>query len=473
MLQLALIVFILSIFVVSYGFATCAMKSTRASVPDTIYVDSKKDLKGRTWKLPKNKILVVRNHGLLCNGTLQGTNSQLYVEGNKVGIAKNIVIAGTWKNKTIHDSWFEFDANPQFNSTPLIKNILSLTNDEDSCHIIFDADRVYMVEHTYKGKVNFSDQISYEIDKNGKKKRNYLDLYTDKLAYTRLFMIPSNTHITMNNRIELKGTRMGVYFMFWQYGKENITIDGTGSFSGDMLSHKYDYTMIEGDRYWGEWGFVFRFSACRNITIKNVLVENAFGDCIIVCADYWNKNVKDRVSRNITIENVTIRKARRNGIAIAAKNAVIRNCTFESCGIDEIKGTAPRAAIDFEPDGIKDYPEIGNENVVMENCKFHNNKHDVSSTHNNLKEYGRVATIIRNCDFSAPIRLNSANWIQFENCHIPDFTTHRGDVCAEEPIRYISFVNCTIERMPNLMLRDNWHNSTKNGTKIKKTYGQK
>ena len=73
------------------------------------------------------------------------------------------------------------------------------------------------------------------------------------------------------------------------------------------------------------------------------------------------------------------------GLLLGSRNAIIRNCHFEGCGTDEANGTLPRSGIDFEPDGVRSYPEIGNQNVLMENCTFKNNCHDISSARNNLK----------------------------------------------------------------------------------------
>ena len=58
----------------------------------------------------------------------------------------------------------------------------------------------------------------------------------------------------------------------------------------------------------------------------------------------------------------------------------------------------------------------------MKKCSFTNNKYDVSSSFNNLKNFGKVATRIEECEFTAPLRLNTTNWIEFSNCIIPDIT---------------------------------------------------
>lgn len=437
---------------------------------DTLLVASPLNLKGGVLKLRKKSILVVCENGSISNGTIVGKRSQLVVKGTRPAIATNVTLSGLWRNKVVLDRWFDFDNTGHFNANRLLENMLALTNDDDTCHIILDADRCYFVEMPYKGEANLGDMISYTLDEKGQKKRNWEDLSKDEFAFSRIFTIPSNTHLTIQNRIELRGTNQGSYYLFWEYQKENITIDGHGSVSGDARTHLYTSPFMKGGSYYGEWGHVFSCIACRNFTFRDITIENAFGDCVYYEPDYWTRFMKDRCSHNLTMEGVRIRYARRNGLAVGSKGAIIRGCTFEGCGSDQVKGTAPRAAVDFEPDGMKRYPEIGNENVVMENCTFVGNKHDVSSTHNNTREYGRVATTIRNCRFTAPVRFNATNWIAFENCQIPDFTNHKGAVSSDEPIRHVTFKDCTIQRLPALIKAKDWGNSFTGTTTIKTSY---
>ena len=135
------------------------------------------------------------------------------------------------------------------------------------------------------------------------------------------------------------------------------------------------------------------------------------------------------------MENVKIIGARRNGLAVGARDVVIRNCHFENCGTDEVKGTKPRAGVDFEPDGLNNYSEIGNENVLMENCTFKNNYFDIASYNNNKAVYGKVATTVRNCTFTSTVRLTESRWMRFENCYFPA-------VSKTNLFRHLEFVDC-------------------------------
>lgn len=422
-----------------------------------LIVDVKCELGGKLLILPSGAELVIEGKGYIDNGVIKGDSSLLTVISQKKVIGLNILILGTWHNAEVYDSWFDFNNSPNFVSNRIIENILSLTDDFHFCHIYFQADRTYFFELPYKGETNFGDRLPYSMI--GKvKKRKYSDLYKDEYSFTRIFTIPSNTHLTIQNHLKMLPTNQGIYFIFWEYGKNNVTIDGKGSISGDVKEHIYNSPFVKGSSYYGEWGYIFCCSACTNFHFKDVTIENSFGDCILYIADYMNERVQNRISKGLIIENVKIKYARRNGITIGAQNVVIQNTLFEGCGIDSIKGTAPRAAIDFEPDGVRIYPETGNENVYMRNCIFLNNKYDVSSTFNNIVAFNEIATHISNCEFTAPLRLNTTNWIEFSNCIIPDITNYQDKITGKCPVKHITFKNCTIKRMPSILLTPSWNN---------------
>lgn len=422
-----------------------------------LIIDAKCELGGNRLLLPSGAELVIEGKGYIDNGVIKGDSSLLTVTSNKNVIGLNILISGTWYNTEVYDSWFDFNNSPDFVSNRIIENILSLTDDSHFCHIYFQADRCYFFELLYKGETNLGDKLPYSM--TGKtKKRKYSDLYKDEYSFTRIFTIPSNTHVTIQNHFKMLPTNQGAYFIFWEYGKNNVTIDGKGSISGDAREHIYDSPFVKRSNYYGEWGHIFSCRACSNFSFKDITLQNSFGDCIAYAADYSNEHVSNRCSKDLIVDNVKIKYARRNGIAIAAQNVLIQNTLFEGCGIDSIKGTAPRAGIDFEPDNIKLYPETGNDSVYMRNCVFINNKYDVSSTFNNLVTFNKIATYISNCEFTAPLRLNTTNWIEFDNCIIPDITNYQDKITEQCPIKHITFKHCTIRRMPSILLKSSWKN---------------
>ncbi len=391
--------------------------------------------------LPEHLELIF-NGGSIDNAELVGNHSSLRVKGKKPVFGKNIRISGVWDVEEVHDGWFEFERGKDFVSNQIINNMLAFSNDSTFCHIFFEEKRVYYFELPYKGNVKIGEKIGYHME-NGEKKRHYNDMYYDSYAFLRIFTIPSNTKVTLNNTLQMLPTNQGAYFVFWEWGKENVTIEGSGTIAGDNKDHLYTLPFI-GKKYFGEWGHLFRCFKCRNFVFRGITVRDAFGDCIIYQGShlkYDNEN-RPRYADGLLIENVKIIGARRNGIAVGARNAIIRNCYFEGCGTDEANGTLPRSGIDFEPDGVRSYPEIGNQNVLMENCTFKNNCHDISSARNNLKKYGQTATTIRNCVFPDPIRLVVTNWLRFENCYISSVRNVDDDRSVMKYCKNITFVNC-------------------------------
>ena len=402
-----------------------------------------------TIVLPKNFKLIF-DGGSLEDGVIIGNESSVEVKSKGAVFGMGITLKGVWNQREVYDRWFAFNKDTTFVANSIIGNILALTDDKHNTHIYLNADRLYRVELPYKGRADIARKFKYVYESNVKK-INYSDVYDDSFSFLRIFTIPSNTHFTINNRIELLPTNQGAYFLFWEYGKENIIIDGKGSIAGDARKHLYTTPFI-GKTYYGEWGMLFNCFKCKNFVFRDVTLTDAFGDCLLFQGAYRKSDHGNRWADGLTMENVTIRYARRNGVAIGARNVLVKNFTFEYCGIDEIHGTKPRSAIDFEADGIRNYPEVGNENVIMENCVFRKNNSDVNACRNNLVNYGKTATFIKNCVFTSPIQLYSANWITFENCAIPTFAQSSITRFIYRDCSHLSFFNCSFGTIDKEML---------------------
>lgn len=414
-----------------------------------------------TIVLPKHFKLIF-DGGTLGDGVIIGNESSIEVKSKGPVFGLGITLKGVWNQKEVYDKWFVFKKDSAFVANSIIENILALTDDKHQTHIHFDAQRVYHVELPYKGCADIATKFKYTYE-GEKKKIDYSDVYDDCFSFFRIFTIPSNTHFTINNRIELMPTNQGAYFMFWEYGKENITIDGKGTITGDARRHIYRTPFI-GKTYYGEWGMLFNCFKCKNFVFRDITLTDAFGDCLLFQGAYRKQDIGDRWADGLVMDNVTIRYARRNGVSIGARNVHIKNCTFEYCGIDGIRGTRPRSAIDFEADGIRTYHEIGNENVLLEDCTFNNNYSDVTACRNNLPYYGKIATLVKNCTFTSSVKLSSASWISFENCTIPTFSQSTSKRLVYWNCYNMTFQNCTFGTIDRevLLTADKYKNSYKN-----------
>lgn len=384
---------------------------------------------------------LVFDGGRIDHVILVGRHSKLKVKGKKPIFGKNVIIRGVWDVEEAHDGWFEFEEGKEYVANQLIKNMLAFSNDASFCHLFFEEDRTYFFELPYHGNAKLGDEFTYHINGKGKKKRHYVEVYNDEYAFLRIFTIPSNTTITLNNTLQMLPTNVGAYFVFWEYGKENVTIEGKGTIAGDNKEHLYT-SPYAGSKYYGEWGFLFRCFKCKNFVFRGITLRDAFGDCLIFQGSHLANEYGSRFADGLLMENVKIIGARRNGVAVGARNVIIRNCHFEGCGNEAAKGTKPRSAIDFEPDGIKHYPEIGNQNVLMENCTFKDNHFDVASYRNNLSDYGQLATTVKNCVFTAPLKIEGTCWMRFENCYIPFVWNSKDEKSVLLYSKHMEFVNC-------------------------------
>ena len=397
-------------------------------------------LGGKTIVFPMGTTLVFKG-GKIDDGEIIGNNTKIKMSQKTPAFGTKVLIAGKWDMAEVRDTWFDFDSSPDFVSNQLINNMLSFSDDDSFCHVIFDEKRTYYFELPYRGRTDIGNVVSFRTTSSGKKKRDYSEIYNEEYDGLKIFTIPSNTHLTVNSTIKMLPTSVGAYFVFWEYGKENIIIDGSGVIAGDNNWHKYDHPFT-GKTYFGEWGHVFKCFRCSNFTFKDITISDAFGDCIMYSGSFFSNESGNRWASNLVLDNVKILRARRNGVAVGARNVIIRNCHFEGCGRKEVKGTSPRCAIDFEPDRVSYYPEIGNQDVLMEDCTFKDNYFDLSSYLNNLKKYGRIATTIRNCKFTSKIRIQGTYWMRFENCFIPFVCNTKDSRSIMLYSRHMEFINC-------------------------------
>lgn len=411
------------------------------NMPNNVYkIRYDFDLNGATINLPANSVLQFVG-GSIKNGTLNGNNTVIKADSNAV-IFDSVVIEGTWNVEHIYDSWFAFNTSPSYISNQIITNILALSNDNVYNTIHFDANRTYYFELPYKGRANLGNDV----------RPDYWKLITEEYAFLRIFTgVTSNTHLIFNNTLQMIPTNQGAYFIFHIESKENIQISGTGTINGDAKDHLYT-DPFAGNDYYGEWGHVLNFRSCNNVVIRDITVGYAFGDGIALGNAAYNNNgtkAAGLATRNVTVDGVKVLYARRNGISLGGNNYSITNVYFEGTGSDAIRGTAPMAAIDFENDYVDIEPSGLCKNVSMSNCKFKDNKYDVSSTiRDDLYEVPRGELVnISDCNFTSPLRLNRTNGLTFNNCHIVGITNVDNSIAAWYVSKDLVFNNCIFDEL--------------------------
>ena len=422
--------------------------------PNTIYKVTKDlDLNHCVLTIPEGCTLQF-DGGTISNGSLSGNFTKIITDSSTVIFGQQIHIEGSWDIADIYDEWFWFDTDPSYISNDTIKNILALSNDSINNTIHFDANRTYYFELPYKGRANLGDDV----------RPDYWKLNTPDYDFLRIFTgVTSNTHLIVNNTLQMLPTNQGAYFIFQIENKENITISGTGAINGDAKDHLYT-DPFAGTDYYGEWGNVLNFRSCNNVVVRDITIGYAFGDGIALGnAAYNNNGVKEAglATKNVTIDAVKVLYARRNGISLGGNNYTITNVYFEGNGSDTIRGTAPMAAIDFENDYVDIEPSGLCTNVSMNNCKFKDNKYDVSSTiRDDLYEVPRGELVnISDCNFTSPLRLNRTNGLTFSNCHIVGITNVDNSIAAWYVSKDLVFNNCVFDELnPYLTISAEEHN---------------
>ena len=433
--------------------------------------------------LPENSVLEF-DGGSIKSGTIQGNSSSIIASPNNEIFKDNIIIKGIWNIAEIYDGWFKYNYSANTANNQIIHNILGLTHDDYSSNVHITQDRVYLVElptiplvlkngyNVSCRQYNRSSQYCPEATASAPREDIRVSHWGwgPGLDAITIFKLTSNTRYIIDSTIKMLPTGEDYYQMFNILKKENIVIEGSGSLIGDNTgienTHLYsEYYNPSINTYFGEQGFIVRAYAVKNLAIRNLIFSGSFGDNILITGDnydvetglyYLNEEQNITPSNKVDLLNLRILYARRNGIAISCRNALVQGCFFEGNGIGEIKGTAPKAGIDFECDQCTMSLHSGpgkaimcNRNVTMDGCVFRNNENDISSTGNRAWGEETIETFIKNCAFTAPLRLNSTNGLQFEDCYIPSIEgkhlANNAELWYLAQSENINFIRCFFE----------------------------
>lgn len=225
--------------------------------------------------------------------------------------------------------WHIFDGAGTVTGSPKIEYVYpewfgavgdDTTNDLDS----IQKSLLFGVEKT----VIFTNKYAIEI--------------TSRSMYSAIYAagldVPSNicllgkgsSHIRLNTYI------YDTYAILFINVKDNVIIDGM-KIIGDREHHVGTV---------GEWGHAISIVHSTNITVRNCVFKDCWGDGMYVGALYYSS--VDRQSEYINIYNCTVYNVRRNGMSICSG----RNITIDGCYIENVRGTLPKTGIDIEPEGV-------------------------------------------------------------------------------------------------------------------------
>lgn len=356
------------------------------------------DLGGGTLTIPEGCTLDFQG-GSFSNGSIDFVNTQLTGE-----IKCLTKISGTVNNFVIYPDWFGLEYN-------VIKN--------NNVQIINDAVKVAANSKTvlqFKAGNIYIDAVQGEQSDWG------VSTPTIKVLSNSIIKLDSNTVITVNsNNFER-------YHLFELVNCENVTIEG-GTLVGDLRTHTGDA---------GEFGFGIYIRGGKNITIKNISINEFWGDGIILAYDSITqestpKNLLNSIKhpRNIVIENVECKRNRRQGISITdGINCKIINSKFNETGT--ILATAPTSGMDIEPSGSWEYIK----DLLCINCEFKNNKgFNLTSWFNDQS------------DPESPVTADNMINGKFINC---DFTSQDNAGKVNGQLAETEYINCTFNRLQSV-----------------------
>lgn len=191
---------------------------------------------------------------------------------------------------------------------------------------------------------------------------NYLlDGSADRAVAVRL---KSNMKLELQAgaRLLTKPNALPRHYLLWVDQAENVEIYGIPGRDGALpeLVGERDRHLGQG----GEWGQGVRIQGSSNVTVRNLLIRDFWGDGITV-GSFRKPNGGPRIfSKNVTIAGVRCRNNRRQGISIIGA-LVIQVLDSE---FSDTKGTKPEDGIDIEPDKGDEVRQ-----VTIRNCRCLNN----------------------------------------------------------------------------------------------------
>lgn len=246
--------------------------------------------------------------GSISGGAIIGTNTQIIAA--RQAIFNDIHISGSWMVPNITSAWFA-DAS----QNNVLRQVFALQNGDILNTIIIEE-----------------GEYTVSVDVDGRAALECL----------------SNLNLVVNGTINLEVNDFGTSFILLCKGVNHINISGSGAIVGDKLTHTGTT---------GEWGMGLEIYGSNFITIKDLKVEDCWGDCIYIGGNG---------SANIILDNCYLDNARRNGVSITnGYNVVIQNCRIENVG-----GTNPQSAIDIETNTNKYASNILVSNNFIDNCQL-------------------------------------------------------------------------------------------------------
>lgn len=288
------------------------------------YIKKEIDLKGATMTVPEGTILVFEG-GVISNGKIVGNNTQ--IKANATLLFENVVIEGTWDNKTVFSQWLHFEQGETVDNAACFTNLMTLCKGERQTNLYFQPGT----------------------------------FYTSTKQGSSYIIVPSNIYWHNEATIVERPNGFSKSALVLIHKSNNVTIEG-GQFIGDVRNHY-------GTE--GEWGHGIKVAGGFNIVLRNLICQEFWGDGIDLIEGDYVDSISSGVGvcDVVTIDGVKCLYNRRLGLSIeAAKNVVVKNSEFAYTGKYGI--CDPGSGIDIEP-WCTNEEKI--DNISFYNCYTHDN----------------------------------------------------------------------------------------------------
>lgn len=172
-----------------------------------------------------------------------------------------------------------------------------------------------------------------------------LDVSLDVVTQTnglRGLTVPSGSHWIFHpdTRIRALPNSANIYEILNIWDQQDIHIEGCG---GKIIGDRDDHTGVTG-----EWGMGVSIRGSSRVTIRDLGVEDCWGD-----GYYIGSTANQAWSEDILLENPSTLRARRNGLSLVSA----KRFTCVRGHFADTNGTAPQWGIDIEPNSASEFLE--------------------------------------------------------------------------------------------------------------------
>lgn len=168
-----------------------------------------------------------------------------------------------------------------------------------------------------------------------------------------LFLRRSDVTILMEEGVTVRAKVGG----FPGSGDSLLTIDAQSGVT--LFGYGATFVMNKAEYTSGEWRMALSLRSVTDTLIEGLTLRDSGGDGVYLGTSSTSTSAP-RYNRNVVLRNLVCDNHRRNALSIISADTLL----VEGCAFTGSDGTAPRAGVDFEPNG----PTERLANIVLRDC---------------------------------------------------------------------------------------------------------